>query len=480
MPLDREQYTSTNPTSFPSISVDNGLLVGDTLSTQNITGKVLYTSTGTTYIPVALSSVSVPGALYQSTQPTNPGIGQIWVDSSSNNTSYDPNLIRRKTIVATGGQTAFTADLAFTDGYEQVFLNGLLLTRNTDYTTVSSIQVNLVVAAVVNDVIDILSITNLNSVGAAGALTTTNTFTGAQTFTPSSAAITPITVTEAFNQTGDVLNINNYSGTNLIKINAAGNLTSAGNMAFSGTGMIGKTSGAYGTFDVLGSISASSNYNGNVPGYSDGLLIVQNSINGAAEITYSHGNPTYATNGGHRFVQKTGTSTARSLMYMRGDGNVGIGTDSPGYTLDVRGTVYSTGLDGSISGMSVATANQVFQANTDTKIANLYPLGNGTAIINVSWGAADNNAGSQLWWATQFSAVIGLASNTISGYYNGSPANTITFNGSQHHRNSGTLPVFTVKSDSNTASYGNLSLYIKFAEITRPDQITVVGKKIFS
>ena len=474
MPLDKEQYTSTNPTSFPSISVDNGLLVGDTLSTQNITGKILYSGTGTTYIPVGISTVVANSVAYQATAPSNPSVGQIWVDSSSNNTNYDPNLIRRKTIVATGGQTAFTADLAFTDGYEQVFLNGLLLTRNTDYTTVNSIQVNLVVAAVVNDVIDILSITNLNSVGAAGALTTSNTFTGAQTFTPSSAAITPITINEAFNQTGDILNINNYSGTNLLKIDKSGNILT------SGYALIGKTSNAYATLDVNGSFHTSSNFNGGTSGYGDGLIIGQNSINGAAEIAYFHGNPAFASNGGHRFLQKTGTSTARSLMYMRGDGNVGIGTDSPGYTLDVRGTVYSTALDGSISGMSVATANQVFQANTDTKIANLYPLGNGTAIINVSWGAADNNAGSQLWWATQFSAVIGLASNTISGYYNGSPANTITFNGSQHHRNSGTLPVFTVKSDSNTASYGNLSLYIRFAEITRPDQINVVGKKIFS
>ena len=208
MPLDREQYTSTNPTSFPSISVDNGLLVGDTVSTQNITGKILYSGTGTTYIPVGISTVVANSVSYSPTAPTNPSVGQMWVDSTSNNTNYDPNLIRRKTIVATGGQTAFTADLAFTDGYEQVFLNGLLLTRNVDYTTVNSIQVNLVVAAVVNDVIDILSITNLNSVGAAGALTTSNTFTGSQTFTPSSAAITPITVNGAFNQTADLLQIN--------------------------------------------------------------------------------------------------------------------------------------------------------------------------------------------------------------------------------------------------------------------------------
>ena len=231
MPLDKEQYTSTNPTSFPSISVDNGLLVGDTLSTQNITGKILYSGTGTTYIPVGISTVVANSVAYQATAPSNPSVGQIWVDSSSNNTNYDPNLIRRKTIVATGGQTAFTADLAFTDGYEQIFLNGLLLTRNTDYTTVNSIQVNLVVAAVVNDVIDILSITNLNAVGAAGALTTSNTFTGSQTFTPSSAAITPITVNGAFNQTADLLQIKKYDGTYGLNISNTGNIGIGGQAA---------------------------------------------------------------------------------------------------------------------------------------------------------------------------------------------------------------------------------------------------------
>jgi hypothetical protein len=224
MPLDRPKYTYSDPLSVTSISIDSGVTVGDTISSANISnGKILFSATGTTYIPVGLSTVVANSVAYQATQPINPSIGQLWVDSSSNNTSFDPNIIRRKTFTATGGQTAFIADYSFTDGYEQVYLNGLLLVKNTDYTTVNSIQINLNVAAVVNDIVEIVAVTNLNAVGAAGALTTSNTFTGTQTFTPSSAAITPITVNGAFNQTADLLDIKNYSGTSLIAVSSSGN-----------------------------------------------------------------------------------------------------------------------------------------------------------------------------------------------------------------------------------------------------------------
>jgi hypothetical protein len=225
MPLDKQNFNYSIPLSASTLSSDNGVIVGDTTSSALIlNGKILYSANGTTYIPVGISTVVSNSVAYQATAPSNPSVGQIWVDSSSNNTNYDPNLIRRKTIVATGGQTVFTADLAFTDGYEQVFVNGVLIPKNVDYTTSNSITVTLVKPSSVGDIVEILSITNLNSVGAAGALTTTNTFTGAQTFTPSSAAITPITINGAFNQTGDILNINNYSGANLFKINSSGNI----------------------------------------------------------------------------------------------------------------------------------------------------------------------------------------------------------------------------------------------------------------
>ena len=43
--------------------------------------------------------------------------------------------------------------------------------------------------------------------------------------------------------------------------------------------------------------------------------------------------------GGFRFMRLTGASTYKDLMYVRGDGNVGIGTTNPSHTLSVNGTI---------------------------------------------------------------------------------------------------------------------------------------------
>jgi hypothetical protein len=245
--------------------------------------------------------------------------------------------------------------------------------------------------------------------------------------------------------------------------------------------LIGKTSSPQGTLDINGSFAMSGNAGGAFPGFGNGLVIVQNSINGAAEITYSHGDPAFATNGGHRFIQKTGASTARTLMYMRGDGFIGIGKDNPTNKLDVDGNVTANGFYGPLLGgvnVTTAAANTVFAANTDTKIANLAPLGDGLFALTVTWGYGDNNAGGQLYWATSFGGIVGLISNSAGGYFNGSAANQVTMSATQHHRNASTLPTFWLKSDTTNGSYGSLSLYIRFPEITKISDVTVFGKRV--
>jgi hypothetical protein len=609
-----------------------------------------------------------PGIAYQTSAPDNPVTGQLWVDSDETGDSLDPYIIRRKTITATAGQTVFTTDVVFTDGYEQIYYNGVLLVRTTDYTTNGSTNtVTLLQGASAGDTVEIISSTPINLV---------NTITSSGgTITSPNATTIPLTIAGVSSQTANLLDIKNsvgeirhefrpngsvivratgpdqasfaierytddvavlalksfggtiasptaktnngarigmiaaegYDGTanpsaariqffvdgvvstgnvpgaigfntapvggghtERMRITSAGNVgigyiapnsplevrstdkvvdslgtmfavsndfginkggslafggvfssdnnqtnttayaqisgrknnaTSsdyAGYMAFAtrvnggaitermrithdGNVLINKASNTYGTLDVNGAFHASSNYNGNVPGYSDGLLIVQNSINGAAEITYSHGNPAYAVNGGHRFIQKTGASTARTLMYMRGDGFVGIGKDNPSNKLDVDGNVTANGFYGPLLGgvnVGTAAANTVFSANTDTKIANLAPLGDGLFALTVTWGYGDNNAGGQLYWSTSFGGIVGLISNGAGSYFNGSPANQITMSATQHHRNAVTLPTFFLKSDATSGAYGNLCLYIRFPEITKISDVTVFGKRV--
>jgi len=136
---------------------------GTGTSTSPSSGQVLYSESGTTYAPTTLTSL-VPPTSYSADAPASPAVGQIWVESDSTSDSFDPNIIRRKSFTATAGQTAFVTDFTFIDGYEQVFFNGMLLLRTTDYTTSGGTTVNLVSGAAAGDIVELVTVTNLNSV----------------------------------------------------------------------------------------------------------------------------------------------------------------------------------------------------------------------------------------------------------------------------------------------------------------------------
>ena len=137
---------------------------GTGTTTSPNAGQVLYSSSGTTYAPTTLSELVSSGATYSDNAPSSPTVGQIWVESDSTADSFDPNIIRRQSFTATAGQTVFTTDINFIEGYEQVFFNGLLLLRTTDYTTSNSNTVTLLSAAAVDDIIEVVTITNLNTI----------------------------------------------------------------------------------------------------------------------------------------------------------------------------------------------------------------------------------------------------------------------------------------------------------------------------
>ena len=136
---------------------------GTGTTTSPNAGQVLYSTSGTTYAPTTLADL-VTGAKYQDNAPSSPAVGQIWIESDSTSDSFDPNIIRRQAFTATAGQTEFTTTVTFIEGYEQVYFNGLLLLPTTDYTTSDSDTVTLAAAAAAGDIIEVVTVTNLNSV----------------------------------------------------------------------------------------------------------------------------------------------------------------------------------------------------------------------------------------------------------------------------------------------------------------------------
>jgi hypothetical protein len=139
-------------------------LTGTPLAPTATTGTNTTQIATTAFVKTAIDTSVQPGAVYQTSAPSSPAVGQIWIDSDEDVTTFDSNIIRRKAITATAGQTVFTADLPFIDGFEQIFMNGLLLVKTTDYATSGGNTVTLTSAAAASDIIEIVSVTGANSV----------------------------------------------------------------------------------------------------------------------------------------------------------------------------------------------------------------------------------------------------------------------------------------------------------------------------
>jgi hypothetical protein len=220
---------------------------GTGTTTSPSSGQILYSSSGTTYAPTTLSSLDVKGATYSADAPASPFVGQVWIESDSSSDSFDPNIIRRKSFTATAGQTTFTADLEFIQGYEQVFFNGMLLVRNSDYTTPTNTSVVLTTGAAVGDIVEIVSITNLNSINAVAT-------TGANTITSTASTTTPLTIQGAVSQSANLLDIKNNLGSPVVSIGPSGLLSltaNTGGLPSTPTGTILRTVGADATTSVI-------------------------------------------------------------------------------------------------------------------------------------------------------------------------------------------------------------------------------------
>lgn len=93
------------------------------------------------------------------------------ISTASNATS----TLKRYRYVATGGETSVSGVdangniISYTQGIEQVFLNGTLLVRNTDYTASDGTSITGLTALVASDVVEVLTFAAFTVATALGA-----------------------------------------------------------------------------------------------------------------------------------------------------------------------------------------------------------------------------------------------------------------------------------------------------------------------
>ena len=117
---------------------------------------------GTEWIAIGQEAVVNP-FYYQATAPTGAATGAIWVESDVDVPSIDSSQFLRWRKTATGGETSLSGNddlslpLAYTPGYEQLYINGVLQVRGQDYTATTGTTVTGLTALVANDVVEIFS-----------------------------------------------------------------------------------------------------------------------------------------------------------------------------------------------------------------------------------------------------------------------------------------------------------------------------------
>ena len=164
-PLNSPTFTGT--ADFTSATV----LGIDSLPSQTgNAGKYLKTN-GSSALWEFLNNIS-----YSSSAPSTPSTGDVWIESDVDVDALDPHQYVRWIKVLTGSQSVFSGIssagilLEYTPGFEQVFLNGSLLLRGTDYTATDGATVTLTTPAISGNRIEIIA---LNMFSIANVYTTT-------------------------------------------------------------------------------------------------------------------------------------------------------------------------------------------------------------------------------------------------------------------------------------------------------------------
>ena len=95
-------------------------------------------------------------------------VGAVLTDNSGTDTTtvtFPINTYMRQAFTPTAGQTSFTLSTPQILGAEQVYLNGILLVRGTDYTTPNTTTITLTSGAASGDSLEVMTLNNITTSG---------------------------------------------------------------------------------------------------------------------------------------------------------------------------------------------------------------------------------------------------------------------------------------------------------------------------
>jgi hypothetical protein len=158
------------PANWSYIAYDADITATNSLETFRfpvMAGDKIYVRSTTADVSFQIMGIYETGAdtyVYaQPTQPTAPQVGDIWVDTASDIPSIDDTTVYRWSKTAVGGETSLSgtgndlAILKYIAGYEQVYLNGVLLAKNLDYFATNGTSITSLIALSAGDIVEVIS-----------------------------------------------------------------------------------------------------------------------------------------------------------------------------------------------------------------------------------------------------------------------------------------------------------------------------------
>jgi hypothetical protein len=274
--------------------------------------KPLYFYNGTTFELVGPTTPQSPIA-YQTSAPTAPATGDLWIDSDGDVDTYNRQLTRYY-FVATASQTTITGidanglTLAYVAGSEAVYVNGALQVRGQDYTATNGTSVVLSSGLAVNDVVEIFAYT---------AFTVANAYTKSETDGVAAAAaglraIVPPSVAV---------------GSGSASVNTAGQVSFT---TVSSVSLNGCFSSTYDNYKIVVNVSAVSNNDG------DHFLRVRS---GTSDVSSNYIYSSWVkTSGGTDISYNAGTAS-----YVKLGAQDGASTPAQSYSVDIFSPFLSQG-----------------------------------------------------------------------------------------------------------------------------------------